>query len=169
LRPKSNVRYYWIFAVVVLAGCALASCWGRNGMSEASAARYAYLPDSLNADADVSVAEFAAVRFTAYYNCPGNLTSRLMRQSARCFLGTNSIDLFIDTVTQAYWNTHVAGSRFSVGDDQVIRAYAEAGDVAMDWLRRFFPGVDDRNMRIIFSIKGYQIGVYSCGEFVISR
>jgi len=169
VKAKSSAARCRVVLIVGIVVLSLASCRGMNGFSGVSAARYPYLPDSMNEDVDLSVAEFAAVRLTAYYNCPGNLTAKLMRQSARCFLGPDSVDLFVDTVTQASWDVHVAGARFSVSDDQVVRAYAEAGDIAMDWLRRFFPGVDEAHMRVIFSIKGYQIGVYNSGQFVIAR
>lgn len=68
--------------IVSIAVCSLASCWGRVRLAGVSAATYPYLPDSLNEDADLSVAEFAAVRLTAYYNCPGNLTARLLQKRA---------------------------------------------------------------------------------------
>jgi len=117
----------------------------------------------------MSVAELAAIRVTAYYNCPGALTTRLVRQSARCFLGPTSIDLFVDTRTQPEWDTHLGAARFSVSDAEVAAAYGEAGAVATEWLTRFFPGVAPGSMRVIFTVKGYQIGIYSTGRFTIVR
>ncbi len=140
-----------------------------GGAGSADAASLPYLPEALSQEAKVSVAELAAMRVTAYYNCPGTLTTRLVRQSARCFLGTTSIDLFVDTRTQPGWDTHLGAASFGVSDAEVAAAYAEAGAVAMEWLARFFPGVSPQNMRAIFSVKGYQIGVYSAGRFTIAR
>lgn len=134
-----------------------------------AASTYYYLPDALNAEEKISAAEMAALKLTAYYNCSGNLTSKLVRQSVRCFLGSDSVDLFVDTLPQTGWNVHMGGAKFSCPDAEVARAYAEAGAVAMDWLVRFFPGVPAPNMRVVFTIKGYQIGTYTQGKFTIAR
>ena len=139
------------------------------GAGSAEAASLPYLPEALSQEAKMSVAELAAIRVTAYYNCPGNLTTRLVRQSARCFLGSTSIDLFVDTRTQPGWDTHLGAASFSVSDAEVAAAYTEAGAVAMEWLSRFFPGVSPQSMRVIFTVKGYQIGIYSAGRFAIVR
>ena len=140
-----------------------------GGAGSAEAASLPYLPEALNQEAKMSVAELAAIRVTAYYNCPGTLTTRLVRQSARCFLGSASIDLFVDTRTQPGWDTHLGAAGFSVSDAEVAAAYAEAGAVATDWLTRFFPGVSPQSMRVIFTVKGYQIGIYTAGRFTIVR
>ncbi len=139
------------------------------GAGSANAAPLPYLPQALAEEARLSVAELAAIRVTAYYNCPGSLTNKLVRQSARCFLGPTSVDLFVDTRTQPGWDTHLEGASFSVGDAEVATAYAEAGAVAADWLTRFLPGVSPRSMRVVFSIKGYQIGIYTAGRFEVCR
>lgn len=140
-----------------------------GGAGSAEAASLPYLSEALNQEARISVAELAAIRVTAYYNCPGTLTTRLVRQSARCFLGAASIDLFVDTRTQPGWDTHLGAAGFSVSDAEVAAAYAEAGAVATEWLTRFFPGVSPQSMRVIFTVKGYQIGIYSAGRFTIVR
>jgi hypothetical protein len=140
-----------------------------GGAGSAQAASLPYLSEALNQEAKMSVAELAAIRVTAYYNCPGALTTRLVRQSARCFLGPTSIDLFVDTRTQPEWDTHLGAARFSVSDAEVAAAYGEAGAVATEWLTRFFPGVAPGSMRVIFTVKGYQIGIYSTGRFTIVR
>ncbi len=172
LKQKSGfVSMVFAFAVLltaaVVAGIVLLGLPGGTG--SADAASLPYLPEAFNQEAKVSVAELAAIRVTAYYNCPGTLTTKLVRQSARCFLGPTSIDLFVDTRTQPGWDTHLGAASFSVSDFEVAAAYAEAGAVAMDWLARFFPGVSPESMRAIFSVKGYQVGVYSAGRFTISR
>ena len=140
-----------------------------GGPASAEAASLPYLSEALNQEAKISVAELAAIRVTAYYNCPGTLTTRLVRQSARCFLGSTSIDLFVDTRTQPGWDTHLGAANFGVSDTEVAAAYAEAGAVATEWLTRFFPGVAPQSMRVIFTVKGYQIGIYSAGRFVVAR
>jgi len=141
----------------------------RADAGSAEAASLPYLSEALNQEAEISVAELAAIRVTAYYNCPGSLTTRLMRQSARCFLGSTSIDLFVDTRTQPGWDTHLGAANFSVSDSEVAAAYTEAGAVATEWLTRFFAGVSPQSMRVIFTVKGYQIGIYSAGRFAIIR
>ncbi len=156
-----------VFAAAVIAGIVAPALPG--GAGSAGAAPLPYLPEAFNEEAKVSVAELAAIRVTAYYNCPGTLTARLVRQSARCYLGPASIDLFVDTRTQPEWDAHLGGASFRVSDAEVAAAYAEAGAVAMDWLGRFFPGVAPESMRVIFTVKGYQIGVYSAGRFTILR
>ena len=62
-----------------------------GGAGSAEAASLPYLSEALNQEAKISMAELAAIRVPAYYNCPGNLTTRRVRQSARCFL-----DLWIE-------------------------------------------------------------------------
>ena len=138
MKAKSSAARCRVVLIVGIVVFSLASCRGMNGFSGVSAARYPYLPDSMNEDVDLSVAEFAAVRLTAYYNCPGNLTAKLMRQSARCFLGPFH-RLIRRHRDAGFLGCSCRGARFSVSDDQVVRA-AEAGDIAMDWLRRFFLG-----------------------------
>lgn len=140
-----------------------------SSSAEVGAVSYQYLPKGLNEPLEITFGEFAAVRLTAYYNCPGNLTSKLMRQSVRCYLGPESVDLFVDTICQPSWDTHIGDARFSVGDDEVAGAYQEAGPVPMTWLTRFFPGTPEDRMRVIFMIRGYQIGIYQNGKFTIAR
>lgn len=156
-----------LLAAALIAGAVVPDLGG--GAGSATAASLPYLSEALSQEAKVSVAELAAIRVTAYYNCPGTLTTRLVRQSARCFLGPASIDLFVDTRTQPGWDTHLGAANFSVSDAEVAAAYAEAGAVATEWLTRFFPGVVPHSMRVIFTVKGYQIGIYSAGQFTIAR
>ena len=156
-----------LLTAALVAGVVVSDLGGGAGYAEA--ASLPYLSEALNQDAKISVAELAAIRVTAYYNCPGNLTTKLVRQSARCFLGSTSIDLFVDTRTQPGWDTHLGAASFSVSDAEVAAAYTEAGAVAMEWLSRFFPGVSPQSMRVIFTVKGYQIGIYSAGRFAIVR
>jgi hypothetical protein len=144
-----------LLAAVLVAGVVVPDF--RGGAGSAEAAALPYLPEALNQEAKMSVAELAAIRVTAYYNCPGTLTTRLVRQSARCFLGPTSIDLFVDTRTQPGWDTHLGAASFGVSDAEVAAAYAEAGAVATE------------SMRVIFTVKGYQIGIYSAGRFTIAR
>lgn len=130
---------------------------------------FPYLPNSLNEIVPITAGQLSALTVTAYYNAPGALTPRIMRQSVRCFLGPESVDLFVDTLAQPTWDEYVIGTQFSVTDSEVTEAYAEAGAVAMAWLRRYFPGVPDASMRVIFSVKGHQIGIYKQGVFAIVR
>ena len=153
-------------------GGGLSCCDGRGSGHAgvgAQVSAYYYLPEEYNAAAQISVAEFAALRLTAYYNSPGALTSKLVRQSVRCFLGEHYIDLFVDTLTQTSWDAHVGAARFSVSDAEVMRAYSEAGAVATQWLALFFPDVDPARFRVIFTIKGYEVGIYTQGRFTLSR
>ncbi|MCR4425365.1 MAG: hypothetical protein NUW23_04135 [Firmicutes bacterium] len=161
-----NWNSAWIrTSVAVLAAVAVALALA--GL--AGAAVYPYLPDSFNQPANLSVAEFAAVRLTAYYNCPGALTTKLMRQSVRCFLGPTSVDLFVDTLTQPTWDVYIAGTNFTVSDSEIAAAFEEAAAAPMTWLTRFFPGVPQESMRVIFSIKGFQVGIYQGGRFTLTR
>lgn len=156
-----------LLTAALVAGAVMSDLGGGAGSAEA--ASLPYLSETLNQEAKISVAELAAIRVTAYYNCPGTLTTRLVRQSARCFLGPTSIDLFVDTRAQPGWDTHLGAASFSVSDAEVAAAYAEAGAVATEWLTRFFPGVAPQSMRVIFTVKGYQIGIYSADRFTVVR
>jgi hypothetical protein len=143
--------------IAIFAGAAIAST------------KYFYLSSDLNSDVSLSKGEFAALQLTAYYNNTGSLTSRLVRQSVRAMLGPMSLDVLVDTFVQESWPVHKGGTEFSISDAELMLAYMEAGEVVLGWVGRYFPDISTRAVNIIFTIKGFKLGVYQQGKFTIQK
>ena len=120
----------------------------------------------VHAAAQISVAEFAA-GLTAYYNSgrPHIQTGQAERQMLP---GEHYIDLFVDTLTPdqlgcARGGCEVLGERRR-GDEGLLWAGAVATQCSLSsrtWIHARF--------RVIFTIKGYEVGIYTQGRFTLSR
>jgi hypothetical protein len=131
--------------------------------------KYFYLSTDQNTDVTLTKGELAALQLTAYYNNTGSLTSRLIRQSLRAFLGSMSLDIIVDTVVQESWQVSKGGADFAVSDGEVMLAYMEAGDMVLSWVHRYFPDIQPKAVNIVFTIKGFKVGVYQQGKFTIEK
>lgn len=146
-----------VLAILIVAGAAVAST------------KFFYLSSDLNTEVSLTKGELAALQLTAYYNNTGSLTSRLVRQSVRAILGPMSLDVFVDTYAQDSWPVHKGGTEFSISDAEVIMAYMEAGETVLGWVFRYFPDISTRAVNVVFTIKGFKLGVYQQGKFILEK
>lgn len=130
---------------------------------------FPYVTTYLGQQVSISMADYAALSLTAYYNNTAAMTDKLIRQSVRCVLGDSTVDIFVDTITQDEWDTYVLGEGFSAPDEEVVQAYWDAAQVVNGWVQKYFYDIDMDYVRIVFTVKGYLVGIYQFGEFSIIR
>lgn len=128
---------------------------------------FPYITTYLEQEIKISMADYAALSLTSYYNNTAALTDKLIRQSVRCILGESTVDIFVDTITQDIWDKYKLGEGFDVSDEEVIKAYYDAAQIVNGWVKKYFYDIDMDYVRIVFTIQGYLVGIYQFGEFTI--
>ena len=134
----------------------------------ASYAAPSYLPNAYNGTVTLTYADYYALVLTAYYNNTSAMTDKLIKTSFWCVIGESSIDIVVDTMVSDNWNVYSSGGVFTASDREVRLAYQEAGDYIMKIVLEQFVGVTNQDVRIIFRIEGYLVGVYQGGIFALA-
>ena len=135
----------------------------------ASYAAPSYLPNAYNGTVTLTYADYYALVLTAYYNNTSVMTDKLIKHGFWCVIGENSIDVVVDTMVSDSWNVYSSEGIFIASDREVRLAYQEAGDYIMKIVLDQFVGITNQNIRIIFRIEGYLVGVYQGGIFALAN
>ena len=135
----------------------------------ATCAAPSYLPNAYNGTVTLTYADYYALVLTAYYNNTGVMTDKLIKHSFWCVVGESSIDVVVDTMVSDSWKVYSSGGVFTASDREVRLAYQDAGDYIMKIVLEQFTGVTNQDVRIIFRIEGYLVGVYQGGIFALAN
>ena len=132
---------------------------------------YPYLPEKYSLAYVPTLAEWSVLHLTARQNNEAYLTSRLIKKSCTATALGSHLRVQVETETQAGWNTYLGKGRFSCSDQEVRTAYEEAADGSavsiIDWVRLYFAGISDENVRIHFRIRGDDVGTWQGGKMTL--
>lgn len=121
---------------------------------------------------DVDILEMNSTLNTALYA----LTPKVIKNSFYCVKyrpdGSNNwyLGVVVDTRPQVGWNVYIGEGKFSVSDDEVRRAYREAGETVVNTMLNFLAmGTDPDIIVVDFRINSVHIGVYTRGVMELAN
>lgn len=115
----------------------------------------------------IAMAEWQALKLTAYSNTEVGVTDRLIRTSCAALTLPSGLNLIVDTRTQPAWDVYLGNGQFACPDREVRAAYQEAVEPIIRYTHAFFPEIADKDIQIDFFMHNSEVGSWQGGKMTL--
>lgn len=125
---------------------------------------YPFLPPTYAQPFVPSIADWQALRLSAYGASTTRITDNFSRQQLSCFLTPKGLAMTLDLLPQPEWKHYAGQGRFAAPLDRVRPDLQQAVDFTLKYTRNFFPEIKDGDITIALHIRSERVGVWENGK-----
>ncbi len=170
----SNKWFWLIIGAAVVGACIVGVLVGQEGRKYPfvgqQALKYPYLSAEYSKPYIPTQAEWGALRLMARFNGVQGLSNEILSNFVMVEALPDHLSLRVDTQPQPGSEDIFTGpGRFSCSDREVRVIYQRAAARIMKNVRDdFFPSIDDEDVKIEFSAKGFIVGTWTGGKMTLA-